>query len=724
MLAAVTNRFRYRLSLINYYVHHMKTRFFLIALFTFSIPFLLFAQLKYPAAKKADQVDNYFGTTVADPYRWLENDTTGEVAQWVQAENKVTAEYFSKIPFRDKIKKRLTDIINYPKYGSPMRAGEYYFFSKNDGLQNQSVFYYQKGLEGQPQVFLDPNKMSPDGTAAVGLVGFSKNNKYVAYTVNQSGSDWQSIYVMDINNHIQLRDSLKWVKFSGAAWKGDGFYYSRYDAPEKGKEFSNKNEYHKVYYHKLGDPQEKDELVYEDKTKPLRYYQAQTTEDERFLILNISQGTYGSELLYKDLNASDKEFHLLFEGFSNEYGVINNNGDNLLVQTDFNAPNQCVIQVDPKNPAKQNWKTIIAEQPELLSGASTGGGKLYASYLKDVSTHAYQYDMTGKKEREITLPGLGTAGGFGGNWDDKIIFYTFNSFNYPPTIFKYDIASGQSVVWQKPTVKFNPDEYETVQKFYTSKDGTKVPMFIVYKKGIKLNGKNPTLLYAYGGFNANMTPGFSAARIVLLENGGVFALANIRGGGEYGDKWHKEGMLLKKQNVFDDFIAAAEYLIKENYTSKDYLAIQGGSNGGLLVGACMTQRPDLYKVAIPQVGVMDMLRFHKFTVGWGWVVEYGSSDSSNHFKNLYSYSPLHNIKDASYPATLVTTADHDDRVVPAHSFKFISTLQEHQKGSAPTLIRIDVKAGHGAGKPIGKIIDEQTDIYSFMFYNMGIIPLY
>ncbi len=696
----------------------------LVCSFLLTHSFLFAQSIRYPSIKKTNQVDDYFGTKVTDPYRWLENDTAADVKQWVQEEDKVTFDYLSKIPFRDKIKQRLTEIINYPKYGSPFRAGEYYFFSKNDGLQNQSVIYYQKGLEGKPEVFIDPNKMSSDGTAAVTLMGFSKNKKYIAYAINQSGSDWQTIFVMDIQKHEQLKDTLKWVKFSGAAWKGDGFYYSRYDAPQQGKEFSNKNEFHKVYYHHLGDAQEKDELTYEDKTKPLRYYGAQTTEDERFLILNAEEGTYGTEIQYKDLITGDKEFHLLFAGFTHNYSVINNNGGMLLVQTDDDAPNQRVVQVDPKKPAKENWKTIIAEQPELLSSASTGGGKLYAEYLKDVATHAYQYDITGKKEHEIKLPGLGTASGFGGNWDDKIIFYTYTSFNYPPAIFKYDIATGQSVVWQKPTVKFTPDDYEIEQVFYPSKDGTKVPMFIVHKKGLPKNGKNPTLLYAYGGFNINITPAFSASRIMLLENGGIFAVANLRGGGEYGEKWHKAGMLLKKQNVFDDFIAAAEYLIKEKYTSKDYLAIQGGSNGGLLIGACETQRPDLYKVCIPQVGVMDMLRFHKFTVGWGWVVEYGSSDSSKYFKNLYSYSPIHNIKDVSYPATLVTTADHDDRVVPAHSFKFISTLQEHQKGTAPTLIRIDVKAGHGAGKPISKVIDEQTDIYSFIFYNMGITPKY
>lgn len=675
----------------------------------------------YPQTKKMEVADDYFGTKVADPYRWLENDTATDTKEWVQAQNKVTFGYLEKIPYRNKIKERLTDIFNYPKYSSPFRAGEYFFFSKNDGLQNQSVIYYQKGLEGTPEVFLDPNKMSDDGTAAVSLLGFSKDKKYVAYAINQSGSDWQNIFVMEVATKKQLNDKLEWVKFSGAAWKNDGFYYSRYSAPVKGTELSQKNEFHKIYYHKLGDAQDKDVLVYEDKTKPLRYYGAQTTEDERFLLIYISEGTDGTECLYKDLNANDKDFGLLFKGFKFNYSVLNNDGGKLLVHTDDSAPNYRVVSVDPKNSAKENWKDVIPEDAKnLLQMAATGGGKIFGEYLKDVATHVYQYDYNGKMEREITLPALGNASGFGGDTDDKVIFYTFTSFTYPPTIYKYDIATGISDVWRKSDVKFNPDDYETKQVFYPSKDGTKIPMFLVYKKGIKMDGNNPTLLYAYGGFNISLEPNFSTSRLILLENGGIYALANLRGGGEYGEKWHEAGKLLKKQNVFDDFISAAEYLIKEKYTSSEKLAIQGGSNGGLLVGACMTQRPDLYKVCFPAVGVMDMLRYHKFTVGWGWAVEYGSSDSIEHFTNLYKYSPLHNIKETNYPATMVTTADHDDRVVPAHSFKFISELQAKNKSANPTLIRIDVKAGHGAGKPTSKIIDEQSDIWSFMFYNMGV----
>ncbi len=682
-------------------------------------------KLTYPITAKSDQVDDYFGVKVSDPYRWLENDTAEDVKKWVTEENKVTFGYLEKIPFRNKIKERLTDIFNYPKYSNPFRAGEYYFFSKNDGLQNQSVIYYQKGLDGKPEVFLDPNTMSSDGTAAVSLLGFSKDKKYVAYAINQSGSDWQTIYVMEVATKKLMSDKLEWVKFSGASWKNNGFYYARYDAPPKGKEFSQKNEYHKIYYHRLGDTQDKDVLVYENKDKPLRYYGASVTEDERFLIIYVSEGTDGTEMYYKDLQSNQKDFGLLFAGFQDNYSVINNIGDKLLVQTDAGAPNQRVILVDPKNPKKENWKDVIPEKPELLESAATGGGKLFVSYLKDVTTHVYQYSLEGNLEHEIALPALGTAFGFSGDKEDALIFYTFTSFTYPPTIYKYDIASGKSDIWQKSDVKFNPDEYQTKQVFYNSKDGTKVPMFLVYKKGIKLDGNNPTLLYGYGGFNISLTPSFSTSRLILLENGGIFVMANIRGGGEYGEKWHNEGKLLKKQNVFDDFIAAAEYLIKEKYTSSSKLAIQGGSNGGLLVGACMLQRPDLYRVAFPAVGVMDMLRYHKFTVGWGWAVEYGSSDSLENFKNLYAYSPLHNIKEGvEYPATMVTTADHDDRVVPAHSFKFIATLQERYKGNRPQVIRIDVKAGHGAGKPTSKIIEEQADIWSFMFYNMGITPIY
>jgi prolyl oligopeptidase len=678
--------------------------------------------LTYPKTAKVSQIDDYQGTKIEDPYRWLEDDTASNTKEWVQAQNKVTFDYLSKIPFRDKIKARYTEIFNYPKYSSPYRLGEYYFFSKNDGLQNQYVTYYQKGLEGTPEVFLDPNKLSDDGTVTAGFAGFSNDKKYVTLSISKSGSDWQEMKVMDIATKKELSDKLEWVKFSGAAWYKNGFFYSRYPTPAKGKEFSNQSQNQQVFYHRLGTTQDKDELVYEDKAHPLRYYGAQTTEDENFLILYISEGTDGSEIWYKNLKAGDKNFQLLFKGFAYNYSVIDNIGDKLLVYHNNGAPNYKLSLIDPKNPAAMT--DFIPEKAEKLENVGTGGGKVFASYLKDVNTKVEQYDMnSGKLDREIALPALGSAYGFGGNKDDAFIFYTFTSFTYPPTIYKYDIASGKSEIFRKSEVKFIPEEYETKQVFYPSKDGTKIPMFIVHKKGLKLDGKNPTLLYAYGGFNISMTPSFSTSNIILLENGGIYAMANLRGGGEYGEKWHKDGMLLKKQNVFDDFIAGGEYLIKEGYTSKERLAIAGGSNGGLLVGAVMAQRPDLYKVAFPAVGVMDMLRYQKFTAGWGWMVEYGNPDSAQHFKNLLSYSPLHNLKEGvEYPATMVTTADHDDRVVPAHSFKFAATLQEKHKGKNPVIIRIEEKAGHGAGKPTSKVIDEQTDKWSFMFYNMGIEP--
>ena len=532
--------------------------------------------------------------------------------------------------------------------------------------------------------------------------------------------------VMEIATLKKMDDELNWVKFSGAAWKGDGFYYARYDAPAKGKELSSKNEYHKIYFHKLGTPQANDELVYENKKFPLRYYGAQTTEDESFLVIYVSEGTDGTELYSKNLAKGQKDFTMIFPGFNDNATVINNVGEKLIVQTDADAPNQKIVSIDPMNPAKDKWTTIVAEKEELLEGTGTAGGKLFASYLKDVTTRVYQHDMTGKVEREIQLPALGTAGGFGGNFDDQFSFYTFTSFTYPPTIYKYDIASGKSDVFRSSEVKFKPEDYETKQVFFTSKDGAKVPMFIVHKKGIKLDGTNPTMLYGYGGFNISLTPSFSTSRIVLLENGGIYAMVNLRGGGEYGEKWHEAGKLFKKQNVFDDCIGAAEYLIKEKYTSADRLALMGGSNGGLLVGAVVNQRPELFKVAFPAVGVMDMLRFHKFTVGWGWVVEYGSSDSLDHFNNLIKFSPVHNVNpDVEYPAVMVTTADHDDRVVPAHSFKYIATLQEKRGANKnPLLIRVDVKAGHGAGKPISKTIEEQADIWSFMMYNMNVQPIY
>ncbi|MGD9345081.1 MAG: prolyl oligopeptidase family serine peptidase [Candidatus Aminicenantes bacterium] len=677
-------------------------------------------QLTYPASKKIDHVDDYFGTEVDDPYRWMEDETSEEVKKWVEAQNALTFAYLDKIPFREKLRQRLADIYNYPKQSSPRRAGDYYFFNKNDGLQNQSVIYVQKGLEGVAEVFIDPNELSPDGTVRVGLTGFSKDNRYVTVSKSESGSDWRELSVMEISTKKELGDRLQWLKFGGASWFGDGFFYSGYDKPEEGREYTEANEFQKIFYHKLGDPQEKDTLIYEDTEHPLRYKNVSLTEDKRFLLLNISEGTHGNELYYKDPANKDMDFQPLFQGFEFDSYVIDNIGDKLLIYTNTDAPNYKVILMDPKNPERENWNTIIDEKPEVLNSASTAGNSLFCTYLKDASTHVYQYDLEGNPIREILLPGLGTARGFVGKKEDKILFYTFTSFTSPPTIYKYDIASGQSEVFHKTEVPINPEDYTAKQVFYTSKDGTRVPMFIVHKKGLKQDGNNPTYLYAYGGFNISRLPSFDPTLIVLLENGGIYAMPNIRGGGEYGEEWHRAGMLLNKQNVFDDFIAAAEYLIAEKYTSTERLAIAGGSNGGLLVGACMTQRPDLYKVAFPAVGVMDMLRYHKFTVGWGWVVEYGSSDEEEHFHNLYSYSPLHNIQSGiSYPATLVTTADHDDRVVPAHSFKFAATLQEKHVGNNPVLIRIETRSGHGSSSTT-KRLDVTADKFAFMFYNMGL----
>lgn len=694
-----------------------------------NINYLITAQtatdpLKYPQTKKVDQADNYFGTKVSDPYRWLEDDNSDETKAWVQEENKVTFDYLSKIPYREQIRNRITELFNFPRSSAPYRQGEYYFFTKNNGLQPQSIYYYQKGLSSSPEVFIDPNALNAAGTTAVNLVGFSNDRKHVAYSVANAGSDWQTMHVKELATNKVLTDNLEWVKFSGAAWYTDGFFYSRYDEPVKGEELSQANQYQKVYYHKLGDPQSADKLTYSDKDHAQRYYGAQTTEDEKFLILNISEGTDGSEVWYRDLRSSDATFHKVLEGFKHNYYVLDNEGEYFIVQTNHGAANYRIVLVDPKHPETENWKTVVPEKPELLQNVWLVGGKIFTEYLKDATSRVYQYDRSGKLERDVKLPGFGTVSGFSGEKTDKVVFYSFTSFTSPSTIYKYDIITGTSEVYRKPEVKFNPDDYETKQVFYPSKDGTKIPMFIVYKKGIKLDGTNPTLLYGYGGFNIPLTPSFNASRMVLLENGGVYAMANLRGGSEYGEKWHEAGMLLKKQTVFDDFTAAAEYLIREKYTSSQKLAIIGRSNGGLLVGACQTQHPELYKVCFPGVGVMDMLRYHKFTVGWGWAVEYGSSDDSLNFINLYRYSPLHNIKPGTrYPATLITTADHDDRVVPAHSFKYAAAIQAAQAGGAPVLIRIDTNAGHGGGRPVAKVIDEDTDIYSFMFWNMGVKSL-
>jgi prolyl oligopeptidase len=686
-------------------------------------------RLQYPQTRKTDQVDTYFGVRVADPYRWLEDDNSAETAQWVEAENKVTFGYLEKIPYRQQVKQRLENLFNYPKYTAPFHRADTYFFYKNDGLQNQSVLYIQKGLDGRPEVLIDPNKLSADGTSRLGAFSLTRDGKRAVVGISRNGSDWQDYFVMETSTKTYYPDTLQWIKVSGAAWLGDGFFYSRYDAPEKGKELSSKNVNQKVYYHEVGTPQAADELIYEDPANPERFNFVSTTEDQRFAFLSISErgkGKEGNALFYRDVSKGEKTFQpIVAEIGEFNFGVVDNIGDKLLVRTNKNAPNGKLVLIDPKNPEEKNWKAVLPEKPEPLQGTSTVGGKLIVTYLKDVSTRAYVYDLNGKLENEIKLPALGIAGGFGGEKTDRFVFYTFTSFTFPPTIYKYDIASKKSTVFRAPEIlKFNPSDYVTKQVFYKSKDGTKIPMFIVYKKGLALDGKNPTLLYGYGGFNISTTPGFSPTRLGLLEQGFVYASANMRGGGEYGEKWHQGGIKLKKQNVFDDFIAAAEYLIVNSYTSPKMLAIQGGSNGGLLVGAVMNQRPELFRVAVPAVGVMDMLRYHKFTIGWNWKPDYGSSDDEEEFKAIVKYSPLHNIKEGvSYPATLITTADHDDRVVPAHSFKYAATLQEKYAGENPVLIRIQTRSGHGASSTT-KAIEETADIYSFIFYNMGITPKY
>jgi len=680
-------------------------------------------KINYPKTEKGGQTDDYFGTQVADPYRWLENDTSAETGAWVIAQNKVTNDYLAKIPFRDQIHKRLEDLWDFPKLTVPFKKGEWIFYEKNEGKQNQYVIYVQKGINGEPRVLIDPNTLSADGTVAIGDLSVSHDGKYMAYSINKAGSDWAEFNVLDIATGKTLPDKIEWVKFSGASWQGDGFYYSRYDAPVKGKELSNRNEYHKVYFHKLGTKQSEDKLIFENRNFPLRSYYAGTTEDEHFLILSESEGTSGNSLFCKDLTTVGTKFVKIAPGFENEYNVVDNVGDKLLVLTNEGAPNRKLVLIDPKSPASANWKEIIPEKEEVLGDVVLAGNQMFAGYMKDATSRVYAFSLEGKLLQELPLPGLGTLAGFNGEKGDNAVFYGFTSFTFPATIFTYDVSELKTTEFFKPEMDFDASIYETKQVFYESKDKTKIPMFIVHKKGLKLDGENPVLLYGYGGFNVSLTPGFSVSRLVFLENGGVYCMANLRGGGEYGEKWHEAGTKLKKQNVFDDFIAAAEYLIAEKYTTPEKLAISGGSNGGLLVGACMTQRPELFKVCLPAVGVMDMLRYHKFTIGWAWASDYGSSDDSIQFRNLLGYSPLHTLKDSiCYPATLITTADHDDRVVPAHSFKFAATLQEKQGCNNPVLIRIETKAGHGGGKPTSKVIDEMADMYSFLFYNMGIKP--
>jgi prolyl oligopeptidase len=677
-------------------------------------------KLTYPSTKKVDTVNTYFGTKVPDPYHWLENDRADDTKTWVQEENKVTQDYMSQIPYRDALYKRLETLWNYEKYSAPFKEGKYTYFYKNDGLQSQSVLWRQVG-DGAPEIFLDPNKFSADGTTSLQGIDFTKDGSMAAYQLSEGGSDWRKVIIINTADKSIVGDTLMDVKFSGIAWHGtSGFYYSSYDKPKEGSQLSGMTQYHKLYYHKLGTPQSTDKLIFGGDKTPRRYIGAYLTEDEHFLVISAANTTTGNELYIQDLNLPNSGIVNVVDNFDNEHSVLDNAGGKLYILTNLYAPNFKIVTTDAANPKTTNWKDLIRTTPNVLT-ASTGGGKIFAEYLKDATSFVLQYDMDGKLERSITLPSIGTAGGFGTKKEEKETYYTFTSYIYPATIFKYDIATGVSTVFKKSGVQFDPEQYESKRVFYASKDGTKIPMIITYKKGTKLNGKNPTVLYGYGGFNVSLTPAFSTSNIILLEHGGIYAVPNLRGGGEYGGKWHKAGIKMKKQNVFDDFIAAAEYLIRNKYTSKDYLAISGGSNGGLLVGAVMTQRPDLCKVALPAVGVMDMLRYNQFTAGAGWSYDYGTAeDSKAMFEYLYKYSPYHALKPNKYPATLVTTADHDDRVVPAHSFKFAARLQEYQQGTAPVLISIETKAGHGAGQSTEQVIKGQVDKWAFMFWNMGV----
>ena len=678
-------------------------------------------ELKYPETKKVDTVTDYFGTKVKDPYRWLEDDRSEETENWVKAQNKVTFNYLEQIPYRDQLKQRLTKLWDYEKLGAPFTEGDYIYFYKNDGLQNQSVLYRKKGEDGEAKVFLDPNKFSEDGTTSLGGLSFSENGKKVAYAISEGGSDWRKVIVMDAETNEILGDTIKDVKFSGMSWKGnEGFYYSSYDKPD-GSELSAKTDQHKLYFHKLGTAQSEDRVIFGDtEAQKRRYVQGYTTEDDRFLVISARNSTAGGELYLMDLSKENPELVTVLDNFDSETYILDNRDSKLFIVTNLDAPNRRIVTVDASNPTPENWKDLIPETENVLS-PSKGGGYIFTEYMKDAISQVKQYDYDGKMVREVELPGIGSAGGFGAKKDEDVLYYSFTNYVTPGTIYKYQIEEGTSEVYNKPNIDFNSEDYESTQVFYESKDGTKVPMIITHKKGLELNGENPTILYGYGGFNISLTPSFSTAMSVWLEQGGIYAVANLRGGGEYGKEWHDAGTKLKKQNVFDDFIAAAEYLIDKKYTSSKKLAIRGGSNGGLLVGATMTQRPDLMQVALPAVGVMDMLRYHTFTAGAGWAYDYGTSeDNKEMFEYLYGYSPVHNVKEGvEYPATMVTTGDHDDRVVPAHSFKFAAELQDKHAGEEPVLIRIETKAGHGAGKPTSMVIEEYADIFGFTLYNMG-----
>jgi prolyl oligopeptidase len=676
--------------------------------------------LKYPETSRVDTVDTYFGTPVADPYRWLEDDRSPQTEDWVSRQNELTFSYLEGIPFREALKSRLEKLWNYEKLGTPFREGDYTYFYKNDGLQNQSVVYRQKG-EGEAEVFLDPNTFSEDGTTSLAGLSFTRDGSLAAYSVSEGGSDWRKIIVMDAASREIVEDTLVDVKFSGVSWKGnEGFYYSSYDKPD-GSELSAKTDQHKVYYHKIGTPQEEDQLVFGGRPEEKhRYVFGGVTEDDRYLVLSASNTTSGNKLFLQDLQTPGAPIIPILDHEDSDSYVIENVGSRLYIVTNLGAPNQKIVTADASNPGPEHWVDFIPETEHVLS-PGTGGGYFFAEYMVDALSKVLQYDYEGNLVREVELPGPGSASGFRGKKEEKELYFSFTNYKTPGSSYRFDVETGEYELYWKPEIDFNPDDYESKQVFYTSADGTRIPMMITHKKGLALNGKNPTILYGYGGFNVSLTPGFSTTNAIWMEQGGIYAVPNLRGGGEYGKKWHDAGTKMNKQNVFDDFIAAAEYLIAEGYTSPEYLAVRGGSNGGLLVGAVMTQRPDLMKVALPAVGVLDMLRYHTFTAGAGWSYDYGTSgDSPEMFEYLKGYSPLHNIEEGvTYPATLITTADHDDRVVPAHSFKFAATLQEKHQGANPVLIRIETNAGHGAGTPISKTIEQTADIFGFTLYNMG-----
>jgi prolyl oligopeptidase len=678
---------------------------------------------QYPVTAKVDTVDTYFGIQVPDPYRWLENDTSAATAAWVDAQIDVTTRYLSAIPYRDAVRKRLEEVYNYERLGAPFRYGEYFYYTRNDGLQNQSVYYRKKGAEGEPEVFLDPNGFSSDGTTRLAGLSFSKDGTRLVYQVSKSGSDWTEGLIVDALTKAPLEDTLRDLKFSSISWWGNkGFFYTKYPLLTGTSRITAKAENQKLYYHEVGTPFQNDKLIFGDDNNPKRYVWSYLTEDQQLQVIMATDGTSGNELYIRDLTEANPKLVTVISNQEKDHSVVDNIGKTLLIQTNLNAPNQRLVKADLRNPSPDNWQDVIKEDKSVAS-FSTGGGKIFAEYTVDVKAVIRQFDMTGTYEHDVELPDIGSVGWGGARTTETEVYYSFTSFLYPTTIFKYDIASGKSTVFTAPKVNFDAAQYEMKQEFYTGKDGTRVPMFIVHKKGLERTGKNATLLYGYGGFNISLTAYFDPSLIVWLENGGIYAQPNLRGGGEYGEAWHKAGTKMNKQNVFDDFIAAAEYLISEKYTSQNYLAIQGGSNGGLLVGACMTQRPDLFKVALPGVGVMDMLRYHKFSAGPGWAPDYGTAeDSKEMFEYLRAYSPVHNLKPGTaYPATLVNTADHDDRVVPAHSFKFAAGLQEAHTGTNPVLIRIDRKSAHGSSN-LSKALDLDADQFAFSWYNMGIVP--